>query len=182
MPKPVVVTITGRELGRWILTPFQYGPGLQRYASGAFVRYEVPIYAVSVKGGREFKAIRFGLVNRGVLPPPAVRTCDAGLSAARVANPSWVATYSPHSFRLPGRPGAWRLIEGKGFLIHQGTDDPTTTAGGSLGCVEIVGKNEWNSFLGDLESISGADCARIASSKAITVKVEHATFPTAKLV
>jgi hypothetical protein len=86
------------------------------------------------------------------------------------------------SFTLPGRPGAWRLLEGKGFLIHQGPDDDAKTAGGSLGCIEVVGKDEWDDFLGLLESIAGADCQRIGAQRALTVRIEHAEFPTATVV
>jgi hypothetical protein len=56
------------------------------------------------------------------------------------------------------------------------------TAGGSLGCVEIVGKDEWDAFLDTLESIAGAPCQRIAARKVLTVKIEHADFPKATLV
>ena len=104
MENPVLVTITSRPVGKWLVTPFSPKYGLQRNESGAYVRYEVPLYAISVEGGRDFKAIRFGLVNKNVLPVLALRVCDAGIAAAMTVQPTWVPTYSPHRFTVPVGP------------------------------------------------------------------------------
>ena len=179
---PVAVTVTNRMVGKWRVTPFSYKYGLQRDASGSHVRYEVPLYAVSVEGGRPFRALRFGLINRNVTPPLPIRACDAGLTEALTVHPAWLPTYSPHRYTRPARAGAWRLIEGQRFLIHEGTDDSTNLAGGSLGCIEIVGPGEWDAFLGQLEMIGGESVATLAANKAITVTLEEASYPIARLV
>ena len=105
------------------------------------------------------------------------------VSASTCRRPEWLPLqlegaqlHSPWTSRCLG------LLEGKGFLIHQGPDDDAKTAGGSLGCIEVVGKDEWDDFLGLLESITGADCQRIGAQRALTVRIEHAEFPTATVV
>jgi len=182
MEHPVAVTVTNRPVGKWLVTPFSYKFGVQRGESGSDVRYEVPVYAVSVDGGRPFKALRFGLINRNVTPPLPVRACDAGITEAITVHPAWLPTYSPHRYTRPARAGAWRLIEGQRFLIHEGPEEPSKLERGSLGCIEIVGAGEWNAFLLQLETIGGETVATLAASKAITVTIEDATYPMARLV
>ncbi len=180
MSRPVTLNITGRQSGKWQISPFTYeaNAGLQRLSDGSFVRYEVPLYFVEVQGGRSFKAVRFGLVNRREPIPPATRHCDAGLTKARTVQAEWVAGYSPHSFRLPGRAGAWRVF--RHFLIHQGSTG--STIGGSLGCIEIVGNGEWDQFLALLENLAGAPCPMIGRTHSLTVRVEEAPYANAILV
>ena len=143
--------------------------------------YEVPFYDVRIEGGGLYAAVRFGLQNTGALPPPRVRTCDAGLSQARVCTPSWVPGYSPHSFRGASRAGAWRLLAARGFLIHEGADTRKGQVGGSLGCVEIL-DGRWNAFLSEIEKVGGASCPEIGRAGALTVTVASAPFPMATLI
>ena len=74
------------------------------------------------------------------------------------------------------------MIDGERFLIHQGAEDPTKLAGGSQGCVEIVGPGEWDAFLIQLETIGGVGVSALAASQAMTVAIEEAEYPVARLV
>ena len=180
MPKPVTVNVTARTAGQWQICPFTYedNAGLQKYPDGTFVRYMVPVYAVEIVGSDTFAAVRFGLVNRRERTPAATRQCDAGLFHPRTAKPDWNPTYSPHSFTLPGRPGAWPVYHH--FLIHQGSNG--STIGGSLGCIEIVGNGKWDAFLARLEQLAGASCQEIGRTKSLTVNIAGTSYPLATLV
>ena len=177
MPKAVTVIVKGSEVGKWTTAPYSHDKGLDIKAI-----YEVPIYEVKVEPSYSFKAVRFGLVNRNQNPAPKQRRCDAGLGMAQSYNATWVPGYSPHSFQGGIRLGAWRIIPGKGFLIHEGSSDKDKSIGGSLGCIEIVGQLEWNRFLNTIESVGEASCADIGKAKTLLVKIESAAFPSAKLI
>lgn len=179
--KPMIeVVITGITKGDAFIIPYSHADGLQ-FTGGKPVVYRVPWYEVRVEGGGSYRAIRFGLRNRGQTPPPAVRPCDAGLSAGRTCTPTWVPGYSPHSFAGGSRAGAWRLLPGKGFLIHEGADGNKGQIGGSLGCVEIL-DGQWNGFLGELEALGGQTCPSLGATGRLKVKIEPATYPVATLV
>src|SRR6266700_1867184 len=81
--------------------------------------------------------------------------------------------YSPHSFSGKGRRGAWQLIPGAGFLIHEGADSNAGDAGGSVGCIE-VGEGGWNAFLGEIEALAGGPCTSVGASRKLTVTIEYA--------
>jgi hypothetical protein len=136
-------------------------------------------FQVSVEGAGEYKAVRFAVRNTGQTPP--LRGCDTGLSDNRTCTPTWLSHYSPHSFRGIGRPGAWQLIPGKGFLIHEGADSRKGEVAGGLGCIEIV-DGGWNSFLADIERLGGASCSLISQTRKLTVKIERVTLPAATIV
>jgi hypothetical protein len=188
----VTVTVTSRKAGTWTIAPYNPQQGL-RAAPGTTYElpvYEVPIYEVTV--GTElplavFKAVRFGLVRDNKTPPPAERRCDNGLAAAQVLKPSWVPDYGPHSFGGTNRRGAWRLIHDGGWLIHEGTAAPYDGAsvneiGGSLGCIEVVGPLQWNAFMDAVELRAGAPAATIGARQDLTVVIEHAERPEARLL
>jgi hypothetical protein len=181
MAAQVQVTITAKQLGTTYVVPYSHALHLQFYGTGHPVIYQVPYYEVRVGGGGTYSAVRFGLQNNGKLPPAATRHCDAGLAAARVCAPTWVPGYSPHSFEGASRPGAWRLLPGRGFLIHEGADTSQGQVGGSLGCVEIL-DGDWNTFLAEIEKLGGASCPQIGATGGLTVTIEAAPFPVATLV
>src|SRR5262245_8689995 len=131
--KPVHIIVKGKPTGMTEVVPYSREQGRQ-VAGGDVVRYRVPSYEVWVNKVGPFRAIRFGLRNKGTLE--ATRGVDAGLAQARVCYPTWVPGYSPHSFRGTSRPGAWRLIPGQNFLIHEGPGPGQN--GGSIGCIEIL--------------------------------------------
>lgn len=176
---PVVVTVTNKKIGTWSIAPFSDREGLEKDAI-----YDVPIYEITVGATQSFKAIRFGLVRRNQNPPPKQRICDAGLSSATEAQPTWISGYSPHSFQGQARPGAWRIFPkpAKPFLIHEGPSDSSTMIGGSLGCIEIVGQDEWDRFLGMIELFARAGCSSVGQAGALLLKIEKASYPTAELV
>ena len=179
MAANVKVTVGGSQKGMASVAPYSHAKGLQRVMAGnqvtdQIVVYRVPAYEVTIGGGKTYSAVRFGLVNDGTMPE--TRTCDAGLTAARTCTPSWDAYYCPHSFTRRERVGAWRLMEGKSFLIHEGG-----RIGGSLGCIEIL-EDRWNEFLGELEKIAGMPAKDIGAKKMLEVSVEASTYPKATLV
>jgi hypothetical protein len=180
----VRMTIGGKPKGSSYVAPYSHAGGLQFHVVGGVrteqpVVYEVPIYEVRIDGGGTYLAIRFGVQNTGATPE--TRRCDAGLSDARDCYPAWVAGYSPHSFRGGSRAGAWRLMPGKGFLIHEGADRAKSQIGGSLGCIEVL-DGKWNTFLGEIERIGRGACLEIGSKSSLKVTIESAPFPMAKLV
>jgi hypothetical protein len=186
MAVPVHVIIGGNQKGKTNIVPFSHGAGLQYYVlSGVrteqLVQYEVPVYEVRIEGGSAYLAVRFGLQNKGTMPPSKARVCDAGLSRRHICIPSWVTGYSPHSFEGGPRAGAWRLLPGKGFLIHEGADTSKNQVGGSLGCIEIL-DGRWNSFLEEIERLANSTCPVIGNRGTLKVTVESASYPKASLV
>jgi hypothetical protein len=184
MANQVKITITGKPKGTTTVVPFSHAKGLQHFMSGNVptalaVKYQVPSYDVRITGGSTYAAVRFGLVNDG--STPVTRTCDAGLSAARVCTPTWISSYSPHSFAGSARRGAWRLLPEKGFLIHEGADTTVGQSGGSLGCVEILDAR-WNTFLREIEALANASAAEIGKAGLLKVSIEQASYPTATLL
>jgi hypothetical protein len=184
--KNVHVVVTAEILGKTLVVPFSHDRGLQffvqnRQVTESPVVYQVPSYEVRIEGGSQYSAVRFGLQNKGFMPPPTSWRCDAGLSAEHHCTPTWVPGYSPHSFTGTSRPGAWRLLLGRGFLIHEGADTTLGQVGGSLGCIEIL-DGEWNTFLGEIERIGGAPCAGLGNAGRLKVDIEAAALPMATLV
>jgi hypothetical protein len=179
---PVEVTITAEITSFAEIAPYSKERKMQEDADGGLVLYKVPAYKVRIEGGSEYEAVRFGLVNNGVLPPPRDRKCDAGLSQAYESIPGWIPNYAPHSFMGTGRRGAWQIKPNQGYLIHEGADRDKTGAGGSLGCIEIL-DGKWNDFLSEIEALGGGvDCAKIAQTRGLKVVIEAAPVPWAALV
>lgn len=185
MSASVEVTVTGTQRGEGPVVPYSHAGGLQFYYTPQGVRtqrpvtYDVPVYEVVIKGGASYVAVRFGLRNDGS-PPLPVRPCDTGLSETRACIPHWLPHYSPHSFRGRSRPGAWQLLPGRGFLIHEGADRKRGEVAGSIGCVEIL-DGRWNEFLAEIETLGGGTCAEIAASSRLRVVLLPASYPVAKL-
>lgn len=178
--------ITSKITGQALICPYSQTEHLQFYTINGVltdqpVLYKVPVYEVRVDGGSNYDAVRFGLQNRGTLPPPSVRTCDAGISHAHVCTPTWNPTYCPHSFDRMNRIGAWRLFPGKTFYIHEGPNRNLRGFGGSLGCIEIL-DGYWNNFLSEIERLGRGTCDQIASAHRLKVTVHAAPFPITSLV
>lgn len=184
MASEVHVTISGKQKGKTFVVPYNHREGLQFVTTGGKrtdqpVIYEVPFYEVRVDGGGTYAAVRFGLQNNGKVAK--TRNCDAGLSHAQHCTPSWIRDYSPHSFRGGSRPGAWQLMHGRGFLIHEGADTRKGQVGGSLGCVEIL-DGRWNYFLAEIERLAGAPADMVGATSKLKVSIEFAPYPAASLV
>jgi hypothetical protein len=185
-PVQVHVIVTARQQGKTLIVPYNHSVGLQMrivngIRTGDFVVYEVPFYEILIEGGSRYSAVRFGLQNKGESNPPSKRTCDAGLSHSSLCTPSWRPDYSPHSFRGSSRPGAWCLLPGRGFLIHEGADTRLGQVGGSLGCIEIL-DGGWNGFLREIETLGGGTCSAIAVAHKLKVTIQSTLFPAARLV
>jgi hypothetical protein len=94
--------------------------------------------------------------------------------------PQWVPGYSPHSFTGDGIRGAWRLKPGEQFLIHEGASRDDHTIGASLGCIELFGSTQWNSFMIAIQTETGvSDFSAIGHYGLVKVVIEHAAFPQA---
>lgn len=179
----VEVIVTNKQVGTGPVVPYSHRQGLQYYGggrSGRPVVYNVPVYELRVTSGGSYSVIRFGLHNRGDNATPRVRPCDSGLHEPRVCTPGWMPHYSPHSFRGGSRPGAWQLLSGKGFLIHEGADVPNGQVGGSIGCIEVL-NGKWNDFLAEIEKLGGGTCHQIATARKLNVRIEFARYPQAIL-
>jgi hypothetical protein len=170
----VQVTITSKAVGKALTFPYQR----HMLDAGETPIYEVPTYEVQVGGsGGLFRAVRFGLTP--VPPPwPKVRHCNTGLTAHHKVFPTWIH-YDTHSFGAQGIRGAWRIMEGHQFLLHEGATPPG--AGASLGCVEIVDFHSWNRFIHTVERIAGCNCHQITARGLLELTIEHAHFPLANL-
>lgn len=184
MSDTVHVVVTAKQTGKTFVVPYSETGGRQRYVVNGVetpddVLYEVPFYEVRIEGGGIYNAVRFGLQNKGVLPPRDTLHCDAGISHQHLCHPSWVVGYHPHTVHGV-RWGAWRLFPGKGFLIHEGANRSAGEVGGSLGCIEILDL-QWNNFLNEIEAIAKAPCPEVGSASKLTVTIQAAPFPVAHL-
>jgi hypothetical protein len=186
----VKVIVTGRIAspnGYTIPYSAKTTPHLQHYLSrnGAvdqarFVTYIVPFYEVQIVGGNRYKALRFGLRNHGDKRIPDRRPCDTGLAQSRTCTPTFLPHYTPHSFVGQGPRGAWQLLSGQNFLIHEGGDSNRDVVGGSVGCIEIV-DGGWRAFQAEIESLGDGTSMALGASRKVTVSIEHAAYPTAIL-
>ena len=179
----VHVIVTNKSKGQTSIAPYSHASGLQfavvnGIRTDKILIYTVPYYEVRIDKGGSYKAVRFGLQNDGTVAK--VRQCDAGLSMAQVCTPSWIPTYSPHSFDGTARAGAWQLLPGKGFLIHEGADTRANQVGGSLGCIEIL-DGRWNAFLSEIETLAKTKAQEVGKSRLMKVTIEAAPYPTATL-
>jgi hypothetical protein len=173
--KTIEVTVTSKKNGTALTYPYE------RHMKSADETpiYEVPTYEVKIGGNhRTFKVVRFGLTPQS---PPWMKTrrCNTGLSAYHKVTPTWLH-YDTHSFGARGVRGAWRILEGKQFLLHEGATPPDGI-GASLGCLEVVDFREWNRFLHTLEGAAATSCHQIGASKAFILVIEAAHFPIAHL-
>lgn len=180
----VSVQLTRKVIGTSLIVPFNHSQGLQMYPTGHAkagqpVIYRINKYEMVVHGTTKYQVVRFGLQNRGTILPS--RISDAGLNAAHSVHPGWVPGYSPHSFTGGPFAGAWRILPGRGFLIHEGANEAAGQVGGSLGCVEVLG-GKWPDFLNQLKTVCGADWPVIGNRGLMNLTVEAAQFPTATLV
>jgi hypothetical protein len=180
----VSVKLTSKAVGTSLIVPFSHSRGLQRYPAGhakagQLVVYRINKYEMVVNGSTKYEVVRFGLQNNGTIQPS--RVSDAGLSAAHTAHPSWVPGYNPHSFTGGPFAGAWRILPGKGFLIHEGANEAQGQVGGSLGCVEVLG-GKWPSFLNEVKTVCGVDWMTIGARRWMILTIDAGTYPTATLV
>lgn len=180
----VSVKLTNKVVGMSLIVPFNHSQGLQLYPTGHAkagqpVIYQINKYEMVVNGSTKYDVVRFGLQNNGTISPS--RVSDAGLTAPRTVHPSWVPGYSPHSFSGGPFAGAWRILPGQGFLIHEGANEALGQVGGSLGCVEVL-RGKWPNFLNELKTVCGVDWPTIGARGLIDLTVEAGTYPTATLV
>lgn len=180
----VAVTLTNKVVGTTLIVPFSHSEGLQRYPAGhpkggQPVIYRIHKYELVVDGSKKYEVVRFGPQNKGTIS--ASRVSDAGLTAARKVHPSWVPGYSPHSFSGGPFAGAWRILPGKGFLIHEGANESLGQVGGSLGCVEVLG-GKWADFLNTIRNVCGTDWGTIGARGGMHLTIEAGSYPTATLV
>jgi hypothetical protein len=181
---PVSVRVTSKVVGSTLIVPFNFKDGLQTYPkghpkAGGNPLYRVNKYAMLVNGQTQYEVIRFGLQNHGTVPK--MRICDAGLRSGRTVRPSWVPGYKPHSFEATGYEGAWRIIDGKGFLIHEGPDVGQNQVGGSLGCIEVL-DGRWPDFMDELINITEQQWPEIGKHRLMTLTIDATHSPTAVLV
>jgi hypothetical protein len=180
----VSVNLTNKVVGTSLIVPYNHSQGLQRYPAGNAkagqpVIYRINKYEMVVNGSTNYHVVRFGLQNNGTISPS--RVSDAGLSAPHTVHPSWVPGYSPHSFSGGPFAGAWRILPGKSFLIHEGANESLGQVGGSLGCVEVLG-GRWPDFLNELKTVCGVDWPTIGDRGLMNLTIEAGSYPTAALV
>ena len=176
----VVIEVTSKDTGiRFPLAPYSPKGGTRTEAI-----YKVPTYWIEIKDkSNKFKAIRFGLINKGLTPPPKKRRCDVGLFKERTYTGRWRPGYELHSTGS-AENGAIKVY--KAFLIHDGPDesgDSPSVVFGTYGCIEICGKDEWTRFLNTIKSAGGADLASLSKNGKIRVHIHGvARSPDAELV
>lgn len=180
----VAVKLTNKAVGTTLIVPFSHSQGLQRYPAGhakagQSVIYRINKYEMVVNGSKKYEVVRFGLQNNRTIS--SSRVSDAGLTAPRAVHPSWVPGYSPHSFSGGPFAGAWRILPGRGFLIHEGANESLGQVGGSLGCVEVLG-GKWPDFLNTLKTVCGADWPTIGAQGLMNLTIDAGSYPTATLV
>lgn len=175
MLNKVTVTITSRIVGEALIYPYQ-----REGLPDVVPLYVVPAYAVTIDDRWFFAAIRFGL-SPLIVPYPRERICSVGIASSRTVFPTFVAGYSPHSFPGGETRGAWRLLPGKQFLIHEGPDSIEKQGkAGSLGCVEIA-KDNWETFMRVLLTATGAHTySDVAQKKLLKVIIQATADPMGK--
>jgi hypothetical protein len=183
MPR-ISITVTNKVIGTSLIIPFSHSQGLQRFPAGhtkagQFVIYRINKYEMVVNESTKYEVVRFGLQNKGTIAPR--RVSDAGLNGGRTVHPSWVPGYSPHSFTGGPYAGAWRILPGRGFLLHEGADEALGQVGGSLGCVEVLG-GEWPDFLDEIKTACGVDWSMIGERGLMNLTIQAGHYPIATLV
>jgi hypothetical protein len=109
---------------------------------------------------------------------PKQRLADAGLTCGSTVKPTWVPGYKPHSFEGVGYEGAWRIFNGKSFLIHEGPNTGLNQAGGSLGCIEVL-DTRWPDFMDELINITECSWPEIGQYGLLKLTIETAPAPMA---
>jgi hypothetical protein len=149
--------------------------------------YSMPLYPLDVSGtsnegrpqSRRFVILRFGIRKRDALSPVTV----AGVVHAQThVIKRWIPTYKVHSYPSV-EDGAWQVLGN--LLIHDGPDDPTAEAFGTLGCLEITGSpggfitfNDYILSLGGSKKATRQEqLAEIGASGRMSITYIRATRP-----
>ncbi len=159
--RKVKITITNIEDGWGVIRSYPNNDGKI---------YKVPLYICTVSGENEegerleyiFKCIRFGVQYDSVknIGPQVV-----GLKDQQTYLLKWVYANNLKTY-------VWQVKAS--WLIHKGANNPQTSVAGALGCVEIVGANEWNRFNQIIIDLSGAKNEKdVADKKLATVEFEE---------
>ena len=121
--------------------------------------YSMPMYPLDVSGlsddgatrTRRFDILRFGIRRRDARSSPSVSGVVHGQTHLIKR---WIPTYKVHSYPSV-EDGAWQVLGN--LLIHDGPDDPSAEAYGTLGCLEITGSpGGFITFNDYLISLSGS--------------------------
>lgn len=158
--KKVTITVTNIEDGWGVVRSYPDKNGKN---------YQVPIYHVTVSGKQDgidveivFNCIRFGVqydADKGIGPKVV------GLKNEQSHPLGWVYSRTSKSY-------VWQVKET--WLIHKGADYPQRSAVGAIGCVEIVGKNEWNKFNKTILELTGEpDENEVAKKKLAIVEFQE---------
>jgi hypothetical protein len=169
MLRNVTIRVTAQTDGKATVSAYPDGPRT--------VLYEVPLYKVLVEGldakgaavKKEFKALRFGVqldAQRKVTSPRIV-----GLADAQRHQLKW-------DYITTMKEMAWRVYAG--FFIHRGPDDPASSDWGSIGCVEVSGKGEWDRFNQSIADFTGVPVASFATVKTVAASYDAANRPALK--
>ena len=136
--RSVEIIVSSKPVGTGKVRAFPYRMG---------GRFRVPLYEMVVIGTdsslkkveRKFKVIRFGVKQVSRIDRHRV----VGLKDFQV-----------HSLKRAGyMDGSWQIYGD--FLIHDGADNPKRQAWGSIGCIEVTGKDEWEDFESLIKNLSG---------------------------
>jgi hypothetical protein len=182
----ILITVTNEVVGK--ANTFSY-PYSNSNDPKKLIRYEIPIYKVTVSGTDEngndvsmdLEAIRFGVKN--VKSGQAKDSYMQGIESGTFSKAPWDPSYQPHSFES-NEKGAW-VVKGN-YLIHDGPDPGYL--GASNGCVEILNKGGFNKFNDFIISLSGskaptrgAQLNEIGQKGLVTIKYEQAKVPPLKI-
>jgi len=162
--RKVIITVTKTKIGTAKLTSYPERPERKQY--------QVPLYKILVSGKdklgndveKDFKAIRFGVKR--------TKTIDAhmvGLKDAQSYTLSWdyITTMDEMS---------WRVYAG--FFVHRGPSNPSLGNFGSIGCVEICGKGEWDRFNNLIKELSGAiSLEEVSTNRLVKIIYQATTKP-----
>jgi hypothetical protein len=151
--RPVTITITNIRVGSTTVVAYPDDAHDDLGKRNKVALYRVPLYRIIVSGtnaqggvaSQTFSAIRYGVqleTARGVKKPRVV-----GWSNSQKYTGNWQKMF--HFGEM-----AWH-VSGNGF-IHRGPDDVANSDFGALGCIEICGNGQWNSFNDLILRLSGA--------------------------
>lgn len=160
--KTVKITVTNIEDGWGIVRSYPI--------DDKFI-YKVPLYICTIEGISNnieliysFKCIRFGVQYNPAIP---IGPVVVGLKERQFYTLNWIPAQN-----LRGEY-AWQIKSN--WLIHRGSQNPQFGRPfGALGCIEIVGVNEWSKFNKTILELTGETYEKdVAKNKLATLFIEE---------
>jgi len=193
--RSVTLTVGGIPIGEGVTWAYPKGIDLGRFL--------IPIYRLTVSGTactgvpvtKIFQVFRFGVQSEDGKTARVVGLAEEQTHTIQ----GWIPDYSVHSredcqamVSSPECPdhGAWRVMKGKGFLVHAGPPNPFDRIRpcATIGCIEVIGINEFIHLINLLIDLMGPPAGSatqkltaIGNSGQLFIAYQSAPRPTLKV-